>query len=48
MRKKQLLVIIDNLKKGGAEVLLVGTLPALNDRYDVTLVTLTDGSDFAE
>ena len=46
MHKKKLLIIIDNLKKGGAEVLLVGILPELNRKYDVVLVTLTKECDF--
>ncbi len=46
MKKRKLLVIIDNLKKGGAEVLLVGILPELNRKYDVALVTLSAGCDF--
>ena len=44
--KKVLLLVIDNLAKGGAEVLLVGTLPELNKKYSVILVTLTNECDF--
>lgn len=44
--KKVLLLIIDNLAKGGAEVLLAGTLPELNKKYSVILVTLTHECDF--
>lgn len=48
MQKKKLLLVIDNLRKGGAEVLLVGTLTDLAEHYDIILVTLTEGSDFPE
>jgi glycosyltransferase involved in cell wall biosynthesis len=48
MRKKKLLIIIDNLKKGGAEMLLAGILPEVNFMYDVILVTLTADCDFNE
>jgi glycosyltransferase involved in cell wall biosynthesis len=44
--KKVVLLIIDNLAKGGAEVLLAGTLPELNKKYSVILVTLTHECDF--
>ena len=44
--KKVLLLVIDNLAKGGAEVLLAGTLPVLNKEYSVILVTLTHECDF--
>lgn len=46
--KKSILLIIDNLSKGGAEVLLTGILPALNERYSVILVTLTHECDFSD
>jgi L-malate glycosyltransferase len=46
MGEKKLLLIIDNLAKGGAEVLLVGTLPELSIRYEIILVTLTEECDF--
>ena len=46
MGKKTLLLIIDNLVKGGAEVLLVGILPELNQRYHVVLVTLKNDCEF--
>ena len=48
MQKPTLLIVIDNLKKGGAEVLLVGILPELNERFHVILVTLSEESDFSE
>lgn len=46
MQKKRLLLLIDNLRKGGAEVLLVGILGDLAEQYDIILVTLTEGCDF--
>ena len=46
MQKKTLLIIIDNLKKGGAELMLVGILPELNKNYKVILVTLSPECDF--
>ncbi len=48
MQKETLLIVIDNLKKGGAEVLLVGILPELNEHFHVILVTLSDECDFCE
>jgi glycosyltransferase involved in cell wall biosynthesis len=48
MRKRTLLLVIDNLKKGGAEVLLVGILAELNERFRVVLVTLSAECDFSE
>lgn len=48
MQKLKLLIIIDNLKQGGAEVLLIGILPELNDQFDVVLVTLSPEWDFPE
>jgi glycosyltransferase involved in cell wall biosynthesis len=38
--------VIDSLGRGGAETLLVGLLPRLAERYDVSLVTLTPEMDF--
>jgi glycosyltransferase involved in cell wall biosynthesis len=38
--------VIDSLGRGGAETLLVGLLPLLAERYEITLVTLTQDSDF--
>ena len=46
MGKKTILLVIDNLVKGGAEVLLVGILPELNLRYNVVLVTLKEKTEF--
>ncbi|MEO9021699.1 MAG: glycosyltransferase [Ginsengibacter sp.] len=48
MKKKTILIIIDNLKKGGAEVLLVGILSELNKKFDVILVTLSGECDFSK
>jgi glycosyltransferase involved in cell wall biosynthesis len=48
MQKPTLLIVIDNLQKGGAEVLLVGILTDLNQQFDVVLVTLSSECDFAE
>lgn len=48
LRKRKLLIIIDNLKKGGAEVLLTGILPELNNKFEIILVTLSNECDFAE
>ncbi len=46
MQKKKLLIVIDNLQKGGAEVLLVGILADLAEQYEIILVTLNEGCDF--
>ncbi len=46
--KKTLLLVIDSLAKGGAEVLLVGILPELNKRYEVILVTLKEDNHFSK
>ena len=48
MQKKTIVIVINDLGKGGAEVLLVGILPELNKRYNVVLVTLADTCDFPE
>ena len=48
MQKKKILIVIDNLKKGGAEVLLTGILPNLNEKFDVILATLSDECDFTK
>lgn len=48
MTKPTLLLIIDNLKRGGAETLLIGILKSLSLQYEVILVTLTDASDFTD
>jgi glycosyltransferase involved in cell wall biosynthesis len=46
MEKKTLLIMIDSLERGGAEVLLVGILKELNLRFNVILVTLSEHCDF--
>ncbi|MGN6532467.1 MAG: glycosyltransferase [Ginsengibacter sp.] len=48
MGKLKLLIIIDTLKKGGAEILLAGILAELNKKYEVILVTLSEACDFDE
>lgn len=40
MNKERLVIVIDRLGRGGAEVLIDGILPALNKKYNVLLVTL--------
>lgn len=40
MTKPILLIVIDNLNKGGAEVLLVGILEELSKKFEIILVTL--------
>jgi glycosyltransferase involved in cell wall biosynthesis len=47
MQKRTLLIVINDLQKGGAEILLVDILPELNERYNVVLVTLKSDCDFA-
>ncbi len=44
--KKTIIIIIDNLIRGGAETLLHGILPDIAQQYNVVLVTLTDQCDF--
>lgn len=46
MRKKTLMLIIDNLGKGGAEILLMGILSELNQKFHIVLVTLNEVCDF--
>lgn len=46
--KPTLLIIIDNLRRGGAEMLLTGILPDLNKSFFVVLVTLSEECDFKE
>ena len=46
--KKTLLLIIDNLGRGGAEMMLVDLLPELNNKFEVILVTLTHKNEFKE
>ncbi len=48
MEKKKILIVIDNLKKGGAEVLLTGILADLNKTFEVILVTLSNECDFSD
>ena len=48
MQKPTLLIVIDNLKKGGAEILLVGILADLNKKFDVFLATLSGECDFSD
>ena len=48
MHKKTILIIIDNLVKGGAEVMLVGLLPAMKTRFNIILVTLSDKCAFKD
>lgn len=44
--RKTLLIVIDNLARGGAEILLTGILRNLNEEFEIILVTLTDQCDF--
>lgn len=46
--KPTLLIVIDNLNRGGAESLLVGILPVLNKMYSVIITTLSDECDFED
>ncbi len=46
MKSDKLLVVIDNLGRGGAEMLLMGILPELNNRFRLILVTLSDQFEF--
>jgi glycosyltransferase involved in cell wall biosynthesis len=46
MNKQTIIILINNFTRGGAEILLIGILPELNQRYNVVLVTLTDECDF--
>ncbi len=48
MNKKTILVLIDNLTRGGAETLLVGLLPELSVAYNIILVTLSDRCEFSQ
>ena len=41
--KKTLLLVIDELGTGGAEILFLGILPELNQKYSVIAVILSDG-----
>jgi len=44
--KRTIIILIDNLARGGAEVLVAGSLKALSQSYDIVLVTLTEECDF--
>jgi glycosyltransferase involved in cell wall biosynthesis len=46
MQKPAFLILIDNLSKGGAEILLTGILPDLNKKYSIILITLSNECDF--
>ncbi len=48
MEKKTILCIIDNLEKGGAEIMLVGILQDLNKKFNVIMVTLSDKCEFRD
>lgn len=48
MHKPILLLSIDNLKRGGAETILIGILPDLNKTFSVIIVTLSDECDFSK
>jgi glycosyltransferase involved in cell wall biosynthesis len=48
MNKKTILILIDNLTRGGAETLLVGMLPELSAAYNIILVTLSDRCEFSQ
>ena len=47
-QKKTLLLVIDELGVGGAELLLIGILPDLNKKYSVIIVTLRDKHGFKD
>lgn len=46
--KKNIVIIIDSLHRGGAETMLIGLLPNLNNFFNTVLVTLSDKSHFDE
>ena len=46
MKKPAIIIVTNDLGKGGAEVMLVNILPELNERYEVILVTLKDTCEF--
>ncbi|MFT3978946.1 MAG: glycosyltransferase [Ferruginibacter sp.] len=46
--KPTILIVIDNFGKGGAEMLLVGIMPVLQQKYKVVLVILKDEFDFSK
>lgn len=47
-KRTNLIIIIDNLTRGGAETMLIGILRELNEEYNVVLVTLNNKSDFSK
>lgn len=47
-KKQNLIIIIDSLKRGGAETMLVNLLPNLNESFNTVLVTLTNETEFLE
>ena len=46
--KKVIIILIDNLKRGGAETMLINLLPDLNKVFNVVLVTLNGEKEFTE
>ena len=46
--KKTIIVLIDNLRRGGAEIMLISLLPNLNKIYNIVLVTLKGDEEFTE
>lgn len=46
--KKNILIIIDSLQRGGAETMLINLLPNLNIFFNTVLVTLSNESHFSE
>lgn len=47
-KKPAIIIVIDDLRKGGAEMLLVGVLNDLTQRFNVVLVSLTSQCGFDE
>ena len=45
--KKNIIIIIDSLQRGGAETMLINLLPTLNEHYNIVLVTLSNESHFS-
>lgn len=49
MKEKPVVVhVINSLARGGTETLLINLLPALNEKYQIILVTLEPENDFGE
>ena len=46
MSKSTLIIVIDDLGRGGAEILLMGILPELNKKFTVIIVTLSEKFEF--